>query len=238
MKLHVYGDSFSIPNTPTTGVTNTWNEIVSNALDLENVNYAEYGVANEWIYGQVIDSAPKWEAGDHIIIQLTAPWRDWLLEDVPEVSNLAHCKVTDEYDKVDKNILKAIDYFLRYLYNPTKYIIQYNMVFNALNFIAADNLDKKILILPGFHPLPNFNGTLSEMCYKEFDSQGTAELFYDKYSPDPRINHLTAPNHKILGNRVLEFFQGNQLPDLTNDYHEKIITKNNYKVLDSYPFTC
>ena len=225
MKLHVYGDSFSIPNSPTTGITNTWNEIVSTALDLENVNYAEVGVANEWIYGQVIDSAPKWEAGDHIIIQLTAPWRDWLLEDVPEVSNIAHCNITDDYDRVDKNIIKAMDYFLRYLYNPTKYIIQYNMVFNALNFIACNNLDKKILILPGFHPLHNIKGTLAEICYKEFDSQDTAELFYDKYSPDIRINHFTEANHKILGNRVLDFFQTGQPPDLANGYCEKIITK-------------
>lgn len=232
MNLHVYGDSFSTPNRPNSGVDRTWNEIVSDALGVENVNYAASGVSNDWIYYQVIESAPKWEDGDYVIIQLTAPSRDWVIEDQPMLSNLLNCKLTDTSNLLGKNIIKAIDYYIKYLYNESKYVVQYNMLFNALNFIALNQPNKNIRIIPGFKPLPGFDATLVDICYKEFDSAETQKLVYNKTGQDPRINHLSKNNHKILGQKVLDFFQKGITPSFVTGYDEKIITQDNYKTLD------
>jgi hypothetical protein len=234
MKLWIYGDSYSVPNRPKSGIESTWTEIVANNLNKELVYRSLEGVSNDWIYLNVIETCKEWTADDFVIIQLTAPWRDWLIEDEPDLANVSNCVFNDTNGFRDKELIKALKYYSTYLINDKKFLVQYNMIQNAIKFISSNYPQTKILVLPGFVPIDNIHFTLSNICYKEFSNEDIAGLFYDYHKMDPRINHFSECNHIVLANQVTNFFTSGVLPTLSDEYYEKIITKENYKTLDSF----
>ena len=228
MNLWIYGDSFSVPNNKDSGVEKTWLEIVSNNLNLRVQNFSEMGISNDFIYHEIIRTNKEWCENDLVIVQLTAPWREWFFEDFPHLSNFSNCSWHKDLEDAQ---VAAVEEYSKYLVNDRKHLVQYHMIQTALKHFARNNI--KMLVLPGFHHVEEIPGTLSTICFNEFDSQDTANKFYKYHKLDPRINHLSKENHKILGNRITNFFLKGELPNLIDGYEQNIISIDTYKEINN-----
>ena len=81
-----------------------------------------------------------------------------------------------------------------------------------------------VLILPGFNNVPGVKGNLCEASGTEFNNEKTAIAYYDK-TGDLRFNHFSEVNHKILADKIIEFFKTGKTVDLTTGFKTSIITK-------------
>lgn len=80
-----------------------------------------------------------------------------------------------------------------------------------------------MLILPGFLKVPHIEGTLLEICNNEFVSDKARLRWYDKNKVDPRPNHLSKNNHKILGEKILSTYKTGILTDLSVGFETRFL---------------
>jgi hypothetical protein len=79
----------------------------------------------------------------------------------------------------------------------------------------------------GFHEIHSITGTLSTASFAEFDCEKTLNKYYGK-TTDDRWNHFSEVNHKILANKVIDFFEDtNHNIDFTTGFVKDIYTKKN-----------
>jgi hypothetical protein len=159
-------------------------------------------------------------AGDYIIIQTTSASRQWFFKDRPELANFY---ISDIDKTVSKQEQKAIESYIKYLDNDELLDLRYIMFGFALQHLSLINSDCRILILPGFHKVPNISGTLIDICNNEFISNESLLQWYDTHKIDSRPNHLSPNNHKVLGEKILEAFKSGILPDLTTNFDSKFL---------------
>ena len=233
--LWVFGDSYSADSKDwnsgqkygAQSLDNTWYELLSKKLKVSNVLlHSQKGVANEWIYTEVITHQSSFDDGDYVIIQLTSQNRKWFLRDSPELSNIFYSQI--HYNNKDEK--KAVEYYKKYLHSDFMDILHYDMLVCALQFMAKTLQKKvKVLILPGFQPVPGITGTLGDVCNSEFSNFELQEKYYYHHRADPRINHMHEENHKILADKIYGFFKKYEHVDLTAGFVSKFINTNNYK---------
>jgi hypothetical protein len=217
MSLWVFGDSFSIARNDVPNADQLdhplWTDIVSGGLGFsEFYNYSQWGIGNDYIFSQILTYLEKFKPGDYVIIQTTSIDRQWFFKENPELSNYY---VTHIGKTISKKQKQAIDMYINYLRDNEIVALQYVMFGYALQHITAIRPDCKILILPGFHHVPHIAGTLLSVCNGEFVSTEARLSWYDKNKIDPRPNHLSANNHRILGEKILETYKTGIPPDLT-----------------------
>ena len=241
--LYVFGDSFShafnefndanelrksenlypqfIP------MENNWVDLVAEKLTgkTDQINDSIAGAANEFIFHRFMDRMNEYKEGDYIIVCLTNENRRWLIEQSPHLSNFANANIRDG---ITKQEYKAVQQYVKYLYSDMASRAIYDSVLWA-TIHAAINLESlrvKMLILPGFHPINGVKGTLTEVSNAEFDSIKTRDVFYKKTN-DSRWNHFSEENHKILADKVCDFFTDFKMVDLTTGFKSNIYTKDN-----------
>jgi len=237
-KLHVFGDSFSVSKdqflnskiyldtlgkyaAPEDVVS--WIDLVMNKLKTtDRYVHAHYGVSNEWIFKKLIEEIKNIPEEDYVIVQTTSAARHWFFEDRPHYSNISG--IRSEYFTKEEN--NAIQTYLKYMQSDNlDNIIWTSMVYT---FEYIRNVSKcKILVIPGWHNYPNVIGELNaDVCDKEFENDAARDKFYGKYEYfDPRLNHMSANNHKILASKVVDWFQHNIPLNLTKDFETKIYTE-------------
>jgi hypothetical protein len=220
MALWVFGDSFSVArehiNRGNLDDWPLWHELLANNLGLSSyLNYAQWGVSNEYILEQFLDSLPKFNPEDCIVIQLTSSTRQWFFKDRPAIANFY---IANMQDSVTNNEAEAIEMYIKYLHRPETDELRYFMLVKTLEKISQDLNYCKILILPGVHQVPGVAGTLMDICTGEFKSNDSKNNWYYTHNIDPRPNHFGQENHALLGYRISDFFQTGNLVDLLNDY--------------------
>ena len=221
--LWIFGDSFSVGrqdiNKGEEIYYKLWYEEVALNLKCEYYhNYAQWGVSNEYIINEFMSRKTEYHKGDYIIIQLTDPSRQWFFQDKPELANI---HVKDMKKWTSREQYAAIQSYLKYLDNDPIKLMKYTLYCMALEFQAKHNLSHcRILILPGFHVIPTILGTLLDVCNNEFESELSMNAWYDKHNIDPRPNHLSESNHKILSDKIINYFLQGGLLDLTNNFKE------------------
>lgn len=218
MALWIFGDSYSIETTAQdknfhNHYDKNWIDHVSDDLNEHDVRVcSEYGVSNDFIFAFFLQHANDFKSGDHVIVQLTSPARKWFFEKEPYLSNFVQ---TDGwYDKEKK---KAADSYLVNLQNNNLDNIQYTSYIYALQFITSTRTDVKTLLLPGFASIPGVIGNLTDnVCNNEL--LNTKKFFDSHKGQDPRLNHMSPENHKILGDKIIDYFKNNTVIDLTKDF--------------------
>ena len=210
----------------------SWLNLVSEELtgSVEHENYAMAGCANEYIFHELSREMPKFQPGDCVIVSLTASNRRWLVERCPHLANWSNCKFEPDIPgSVTKEENKAITQYAKYLFSEAGADAIYNAIVWATIYsahILGEN-GVKFLILPGFHEIQGIKGTLSTACFAEFDNENTLNEFYKK-TTDNRWNHFTEVNHKVLADKVINYFNDvDHNIDLTTGFESKIYTKNN-----------
>lgn len=235
MKLWIFGDSYSADNAmwnsgQTHGIQqieNPWYKILATSLKVDEIKLvSKKGVANDWIYSEVIKHQPQFQKDDYVVIQLTSRNRQWFFPEYPELSNIFNSKV--EYN--NKEHSKAVDYYVKHLHHDLGDIIRYDMLVCALQFMAKTFEGfLKILIIPGFNDVPGVKGNLGNICSGEFFDNNIQDKYYHYHRADPRINHMHEENHIILANKIFNFFISYKPVDLTVDFKSKFINISNYK---------
>ena len=238
MTLWVFGDSYTADGRKTKGSNNwqdidkTWVELLQQKLNNPNLNiHASPGAANEWIFNELVKYQDQFTSEDYIIVQLTCSSRRWFFKDKPEMSNFQYSPAVN----LSKNEIKALENYKRYLLNETANDANYKMLEYALKFVALQENAPKMLVLPGFDPIRGIIGSLGHVCFGEFEDQELIGKYYVDHKNDPRINHMHEENHKILANKIYNYFQDWEPIDLTSDFKNKFINSSNYK--ETYQLT-
>jgi len=222
MALWVFGDSFSVAreNINKGKIDNwpLWHEQLGANLNLPKyLNYAQWGVSNEYILEKFLEHQLKYEPDDYIVIQLTSSSRQWFFKEKPELANFY---IADIGEAVTDSEYNAIELYVNHLHRPELDELRYFMMVKTLEKLSQDLNYCKILILPGFHPAPGVEGTLMDVCNGEFVSNNSKTKWYETHNIDPRPNHFSQHNHLILADRITEFFQTGKLVNLLNGYKE------------------
>lgn len=239
--LYIFGDSFSTPHkhkdevigpngrVSFTPLEKSWTAIVNESLNGGNnyVNESVLGCSNEYIFHKLSETEPSFNGGDYVIIQLTSFYREWFFQDKPHMANYLISKFTPGVH-VTKEESKALEMYKRYLYSEHRLFLHYNAIYDAITLRTILYAEKGIrcLILPGFHDVSGVNGNMFEASKLEFDCDETANTYYNK-TGDLRFNHFSEVNHKILANKVIDFFNTGKTIDLTTGFKTGIYTKGN-----------
>lgn len=239
--LYIFGDSFSLPDAHKNEVVGpkglvtfmpvekSWTDIVSERLIGEDnhVNDAILGCSNEYILHTLRTRESLFKSGDHVIVQLTSYYREWFFEDKPGMANFINAKFVPGVH-VTKEQANALEMYKRHLYSDHRLLLHYDAMLDAITFrtILYGQQGIRCLILPGFHNVVGVEGTLFKTSNSEFDSEETAAI-YRAETGDLRFNHFSDVNHKILANKVIDFFNTGTTVDLTTDFETGMYTKYN-----------
>ena len=184
------------------------------------------GCANEFILHKLKQREPSLKSGDYIIVQLTSFYREWLFEDKPHMANYFTTKFKTGVH-VTKEQNDALEMYRRHLYSDHRNAIHYDAIVDAITLRTMLYAEQGIqcLILPGFHNITGAEGNMFEASNLEFDCGKTSQAYYQK--DDTRFNHFSEDNHKILANKVIDFFKTGKTVDLTTGFKTNIYTKDN-----------
>jgi hypothetical protein len=239
--LYIFGDSFSLPNAhkdevigingPVTfmPLEKNWTDIVFESFtgDSDYINDAVAGCANEYIFHTLRSREPSFKSGDYVIIQLTSYYREWFFEDNPDMGNFLNAKFVPGIH-VTKEQAEALEMYKKYLYSDHRLLIHYDAILDAITFRTKLYAQQGVrcLILPGFHPVTGVEGTMFNTSSSEFDYDETAAI-YRAATGDLRFNHFSEVNHKILADKVIDFFNTGNTVDLTSNFKTGLYTKDN-----------
>jgi len=229
MNLWVFGDSFSIPSEykheSLWNYEENWLDHISKDLKIDNVfNYAQFGCSNDYIFKHLIQQSVNFNNGDYVIIQLTSGSSKWFFEDEPALSNLNKLNPL----AFTKEQYTAVKYYINDLQNENLDDIQYTAYVYAVLYLMSARSSVNFIVLPGFADFPGVRGNLyDDVCEKEFEDMSVRDAFYKKTGFDPRLNHMTHENHKVLADKIINKVKNNQIIDLTTDFKQHIYNKNN-----------
>lgn len=239
--LYIFGDSFSVPDAhkhetfgPKGLITfmpleKNWTRIVSESIigDDNHVNDALLGCSNEYILHTLRNRESSFKSGDRVIVQLTSYYREWFFEDKPGMANFINAKFVPGVH-VTKEQANALEMYKRHLYSDHRLLLHYDAILDAITFRTTLYAQQGIrcLILPGFHNVAGVEGTMFKTSGSEFDSEETAAI-YRAETGDLRYNHFSEVNHKILADKVIDFFNTGKTVDLTSDFKTGMYTKDN-----------
>ena len=237
-KLWIFGDSYSIPlnyvdapesvaaNIDKTVYTTNWITEVEKKLPINEVKiFSQFGVANEWIFQQVMEQSNNFSPQDCVVIQMTNSNRHWWFPELPAESNLTQMLSHPDWGREKK---KAIELHLKYLQNDNMDNLIYSAMIYSFMYIRLGLPGIRILFLPGWGSAPETIGNLTvDVCNKEFDSTKTLQNFYNKTGFDSRLNHMSIENHYILADKVGDYFINQTPVDLTTGFKSNIYNLNN-----------
>lgn len=239
--LWVFGDSFaenhvhSYVNGRDYILEQQWHRVVAYELGFDYQNFGLGGSSLDYTYYEWHCNRKSISPGDLVIAVTTGLDRRWLIKDQPRVYTIPYT-FYNRFDNtiLDRKTIKSIDYYYRYLDHGS--VVEANL-YNwlcSINHVAANKI--KVLILPvfsntfdlyktwcfDFSHISFANGTLQNINYKEHDHQMVQQKQIDIVS-DGRCNHLSIPNHKVLADKILAWYQRDQTVDLFDGFFQDII---------------
>lgn len=222
-KLWIFGDSFSAMPAEKIDFA-LWPSLVASGLGfIEYENKAQYGVSNDWIFHEYMTYLNDMESGDYVIIQPTQKYRQWFFED-PTLSNY-YLKDLDQHISAEQ--YSAIKSYITHLQRDIIDELRYGQFILALERLSELAKHLKILVLPGFFGIAGVKGSLISVCDGEFDNGDHLIRWIKSHDgKDPRPNHMSEANHKILADKILNFFQTGQPIDLDADFKKGIINEH------------
>jgi hypothetical protein len=232
MTLWVFGDSYTADGRKTKGSDNwqdidkNWVELLQEKLGEVQLNiHASPGAANEWIFNEVQEHIDEFTPNDFVVVQLSCPSRRWFFEDRPEASNFQYSPGVN----LSKNEEKALEIYKRNLLNERADAANYKMIEMALKSVAVNEEAPAMAVIPGFDSIRGIKGTLGNVCFGEFENQDLVGKYFVDHTNDPRVNHMHEENHKILADKIYNYFKTWQIIDLTSDFKSGFINSSNYK---------
>ena len=248
--LWIVGDSFSQPR-KTFDRPTIWPEITAALLSVdlnvrvELVNESWMGVSQDycWMYLQRWVHEGRIQPQDYVIVVLTHPNRYWYIDDHPDLSNGHFTIDLDDYVTEDQSL--AIKMYMKEIQRPRLDTIQQlNRLGWLANAVGQFNLRRPLLIRAFDFDLyegecyTNLNvaqGNLYDLQNREFlladQTNDTTTRYFEGI--DPRYNHLTLSNHKILAGLISQSLINDSQLDLTqSEFIEHVFGPNTMKDLE------
>jgi hypothetical protein len=230
--LWIVGDSFSQPR-KTFDRPTIWPEIVPALLsvdlkvNVELVNESWMGVSQDycWMYLQRWVHEGRIQPEDYVIVIMTHPNRYWYLEAHPDLSNGHYTMDLDDYVTADQS--QAIKLYMKEIQRPQLDTIQQlNRLGWLANAVGQYHLRRPLVIrafdfdLYEGEKYTNLNvaqGDLYSLQNREFLAADQTDDTTTRYFEgiDPRYNHLTLSNHKILAGLISDSLINDTQLDLT-----------------------
>jgi len=230
-KLWIFGDSYGTFHQSGDEIKDWhWMWSLTEKLGHENFyNVCEDGVANEWIYHQLISNSPMINSETDTVIFIATQFdRQWFFVDNEGVGNIL--MGVDNY--VTKDQSKAIDMYNRHLTNNPQNHIRFQWLLYALNFLKRKE-DLNLLVLPGFENEGFFlndhvevKGSLLNPCVAEVKGRTIKDWqkwMYKQNGLDLREGHLSECNHPILSEKLFKTIKNDATLDLTTGFEEEFI---------------
>lgn len=225
MALWIFGDSFSVArssiNKGDIEPWPLWHELLASNLNLDGYrNYSQWGVSNEYILEKFLNHQLSYQDGDYIVVQLTNSSRQWFFKDHSELANF-YVNDIDKY--LTKEQVAAINMYIQHLQRDELDELRYFMLVNSLQHLTQQLPGCKVLLLPGYHPIQGVINTLMNICAGEFVSNESRARWYHDNIVDARPNHFGEANHRIVADRITEYFQTGKTVNLQDGYHTKFL---------------
>lgn len=222
--LWVFGDSFSVPREYMKLPTHPlWTELVTEGLKEPEIRYcSQWGVSNEWIINELMTKQSQFEVGDKVILQLTSPDRQWFFEDNPSIGNF-FIEDLDHFGNISKAQTGAIKSYITHLNSDHLTRIRSSLYHLGVERITQILNWVQILVLPGWTDISGVNGKLMDICNGEFETDQARVNWYDHHKIDPRPNHMSKNNHRILSNKIVSYFTTGQPIDLQTGFEKGFI---------------
>ena len=228
MTLWCFGDSYI------TSKNNNWTSEIATYLECDEKNFGICGSSLEFMYS-MFDQA-TFDDNDYVIIVLTEINRRYFFPQYPDVStptlpdsvlskvSRLERKAMNQYfihlnnDSVHKANLKNFLYHVQYVTERKNLTTIVFNCFSDYEFINNTNYPNLVLV----------PGTLFSISAGEIEN---SPWFYQKFgNMDIRANHLCLTNHRILADKVINYYK-TQTPIVLDGFVTDIITDNNYRDL-------
>jgi hypothetical protein len=237
-KLIILGDSFGFVDLKCEYL---WQLSVASELKRDLVSIAANGAACNWLISKLLYA----ESGindDDLVVLIVPYWeRICIWPQSPDLTSLAcldslgkHELSNAKWKPHTKTEQQAFESYFLHLKNDNFILSLYAALMHWINSIGS-RLKQKPLILFGFESeystvhLNNCDiatGSLFDVCIKEFKSIDT---WYDIIENTPfvdlRICHLSECNHRILAQKLIEYYTSGTVPDLTQGFQQFFIEK-------------
>jgi hypothetical protein len=254
--LWVFGDSYATEANAHYNYTNrsnwVWTTRLAKLLGFKrSAVVAQYGVSNEWIMSQIKGYKHHISPEDVVVIVSSGMGRRWFFKHSPELSNFASLWNTvlqrkafwkqDRWDGKGKQVQKAIDYYLTYLADENPILEDaYMEMFLAWCYQARQwGQWRNMILLAGFEAMPLHSGnqfknaSLFDIDGAEIDKDNIKhkQEFLKHYGfQDPRIMHLSRPNHEVMAQKLYENIANNVSLDFTTEFEKNLyLDKSTWK---------
>jgi len=237
--LWIVGDSFSQPR-KTFDRPTIWPEITAALLShdlgirVELVNESWMGVSQDycWMYLQRWVHEGRIQPQDYVIVVMTHPNRYWYIDEHPDLSNGHYTIDLNDYVTEDQSL--AIKMYMKEIQRPRLDTIQQlNRLGWLANAVGQFGLRRPLMIKAFDFDLyegelyTNLNiaqGNLYDLQNREFlaadQTTDTTTRYFEGI--DPRYNHLTLSNHKILAGLISDSL----INDTTLDLKQSVFIEN------------
>ena len=246
--LWVFGDSYVTEANPHYNYTNrsdwVWPTRLAKLLGFKkSAVVSQYGTSNEWIMAQVKGYRHNINPEDVVIIVSSGMGRRWFFKHSPELSNVAGLWTSafqrkefwkqDRWEGKGKQIQKALDYYLTYLADENELLDDiYLETFLAWCYQSQQwGQWSNMVLLAGFEGMPLHSGNATEASLFDIDGAEINKdditckqkfLDYNK-GKDPRIMHLSKPNHEVMAQKLYEHIANKKPLDWTTGFHQNIL---------------
>lgn len=244
--LYIIGDSFSaieykLLHSETTlpypdydyGASVHWPTQLADKLNCDIVNFSEAGISQDYEWHKLYRARDLITPEDYLIVVVTEPYRFWYLGDHPQASR----PDLIIQDSSLKRIGEIADQFDRYINRDILAVLNLENRLGSLSYMAHTKGWRKPLVIYAMSQISNidrkFNnldfakGTLTEVSTNEAGFGVSESHYNDKIMKgiDPRYNHLTMSNHKILVDKLYNYFIDNTTVDLTTEFLDTVLTE-------------
>ena len=208
-----------------------WMWDLTDRLGHENFyNICQNGVANEWIYYQMIQHADQIDKESDTVIFITTQLnRQWFF---PRNEGVGNINMPEFSNYVTREQAKAVELYSRHLTDNPQNNIRFQWLLYALHFLKIyKNLN--LFVIPGFenegfdfNTEDKIKGSLFDVCMNEI--KGKSFNAWGKWIEsvngiDPREGHLSKENHPILAEKLFQYFKNKKDLDFTTGFMEEII---------------
>ena len=215
--LWIFGDSFAMDHNHHKDFKNSsewfWGNQIAQQLGTLPVikNFGEMGCSNEYIQYTIKKCIGYIKPDDYVIIITTDKKRAWFWKDRPYLGNYW---ILNNENKVSKEEAKQLkSYILLGNENETRADMNIEAMVAWCHF-CAKTFNWRMCILPGFDTTNlhhGINGSIQSVDICEFigvhDDKWQSRLgfFKNHNNIDPRIAHLSEPNHNKLAEEIVNF---------------------------------
>lgn len=237
-KLFVFGDSFA-------GLSEeqynwSWQIDLAKRLKLDLYNISHNGASAEWLTLKIIEFYDKIEKDD-IVIALLPFWnRVCIWPEDPDFTHVYQYREDDErwMKKTDSEIQAYKDYFY-FLYNKDLTMAKMYSYCAWIDKLSYRLTNKPLIMFTRefqeFKNLPIENcvqakGNLFAKSILEFENEKIwNDLTKDGGFTDFRLSHLSKPNHKILADKIYNYYSNNDVVDLNKGFNTGFLNQENFE---------